>query len=40
MNTINAYAATKAGAPLEPFSFDAGELGAEQVEIKVTHYGI
>ena len=40
MNAINAYAATKAGAPLEPFSFDPGELGADQVEIKVTHCGI
>ncbi|HSJ02667.1 MAG: NAD(P)-dependent alcohol dehydrogenase [Verrucomicrobium sp.] len=39
-NTINAYAATTAGGPLEPFSFDAGELGAEEVEIKVTHCGI
>lgn len=40
MSTINAYAATTAKAPLEPFSFDAGELGAEEVEIKVTHCGI
>lgn len=40
MSTINAYAATSAGAPLEPFSFDAGELGTEEVEIKVTHCGI
>lgn len=40
MSVINAYAATKAGAPLEPFSYDPGELGPEQVEIKVTHCGI
>ena len=40
MTTINAYAATKAGGPLEPFSYDPGELGFEEVEIKVSHCGI
>jgi uncharacterized zinc-type alcohol dehydrogenase-like protein len=40
MTPINAYAATEAGAPLRPFSFDPGELGHEEVEIKVTHCGI
>lgn len=40
MTTINAYAATEAGAPLRPFSFEPGELGHEEVEIKVTHCGI
>jgi uncharacterized zinc-type alcohol dehydrogenase-like protein len=40
MNEYNAYAAPKAGAPLEPFSFRPGELGPEEVEIKVTHCGI
>ncbi len=40
MSPINAYAATEAGAPLRPFSFDPGELGHEEVEIKVTHCGI
>lgn len=40
MNAINAYAATKAGGPLEPFSYDPGELGPEEIEIKVTHCGI
>ena len=27
MPTINAYAAPAAGAPLEPFSYEVGELG-------------
>jgi len=40
MTPINAYAATESGAPLRPFSFDPGELGHEEVEIKVTHCGI
>src|SRR5580698_5153242 len=34
------YAATKPGGPLEPFSFDPGPLGPEEVEIKVTHCGL
>src|SRR5262245_24521307 len=37
---INAYAAPTPRAPLEPFSFDPGEIGPEEVEIKVTHCGI
>lgn len=40
MNYFNAYAASSIKAPLEPFSFDPGELGPEEVEIKVTHCGI
>lgn len=40
MPAFHAYAASSAKAPLEPFSFDPGELGAEEVEIKVTHCGI
>jgi len=40
MHTYNAYAAKAAKASLEPFSFDPGELGPEEVEIKVTHCGI
>jgi alcohol/geraniol dehydrogenase (NADP+) len=35
MNYFNAYAATFAKGPLKPFSFDPGELGPEEVEIKV-----
>jgi uncharacterized zinc-type alcohol dehydrogenase-like protein len=40
MPTYHAYAAKSANAPLEPFSFDPGELGPEEVEIKVTHCGL
>jgi len=37
---IKAYAATAKGQRLTPFEFDPGPLGAEQVEIKVSHCGI
>jgi len=37
---IHAYAATAAGAPLQPFEYDAGPLLPEQVEISVEHCGI
>src|ERR1041385_138379 len=40
MTTFNAYAATKAHGGLQPFSFDPGPLGPEEVEIKVSHCGI
>jgi len=40
MSTFHAYAASAAKGPLKPFSFDPGELGPEEVEIKVTHCGI
>jgi uncharacterized zinc-type alcohol dehydrogenase-like protein len=40
MSTIHAYAATSAKGLLQPFEFDPGELGSDQVEIKVTHCGI
>lgn len=40
MNQIHAYAATNAKGTLEPYEYDAGELGAEEVEIKVSHCGI
>jgi uncharacterized zinc-type alcohol dehydrogenase-like protein len=40
MSKIHAYAAKVAHGPLEPFEFDPGELGSDQVEIKVTHCGI
>jgi uncharacterized zinc-type alcohol dehydrogenase-like protein len=39
-NPINAYAATAPRASLEPFSYEPGEIGPEEVEIKVTHCGI
>ena len=40
MSQIHAWAATKAGGPLEPFSYDPGPLGPEEVEIAVEHCGI
>ena len=41
MNTpIKSYAAPAKGAPLQPFEFNPGPLGPEQVEIAVTHCGI
>ncbi len=38
--TIHAYAAKAAKSPLEPFSYQVGELASDEVEIKVTHCGI
>src|SRR5215469_2313487 len=40
MATFNAYAATTAHGSLEPFSFDPGPIGSEEVEIKVSHCGL
>ena len=40
MPTIQALAAPKAGAPLEPFSYDPGPLGPEDVEVAVEFCGI
>lgn len=40
MKEFKAYAASRAGAPLEPFSFNPGPLGPDQVEIKVSHCGL
>jgi uncharacterized zinc-type alcohol dehydrogenase-like protein len=40
MTTFNAYAATAAHRSLEPFSFDPGPIGPEEVEIKVSHCGL
>lgn len=40
MSQIHAYAATEAGGPLKPHTFDVGPLDAEDVEIQVTHCGI
>lgn len=39
-NTIHAYAAMSAGAALEPYQFDAGELHPHQVEVKVEYCGL
>ena len=38
--SIKAFAAVKKGGPLQPYEFDPGPLGPEQVEIAVTHCGI
>jgi uncharacterized zinc-type alcohol dehydrogenase-like protein len=37
---INAFAATRAGGALEPFQYDAGPLGPEEVDIQVATCGI
>lgn len=38
--TIHAWAAKQAGAKLEPYEYDPGPLGAEEVEIEVDYCGI
>ena len=40
MSTIRAYAAHQAHGPLQPFEYDPGALGPDQVEIKVKSCGI
>jgi len=40
MQEFKAYAALRPNGPLEPFSFDPGSLGPEEVEIKVSHCGL
>lgn len=37
---VTAYAAKAAKAPLEPFVYDAGPLGPDEVDVAVTHCGI
>jgi alcohol/geraniol dehydrogenase (NADP+) len=37
---VNAFAAMKAGGPLEPWSFESGALGPDEVDIDVTHCGV
>jgi uncharacterized zinc-type alcohol dehydrogenase-like protein len=37
---FHAYAASAPHAPLEPYTFDPGPLGPEDVEIKVSHCGV
>lgn len=39
-NTFRAYAAMQAGAALEAYEFDAGELQPHQVEVKVEYCGL
>ncbi|MBD3409697.1 MAG: alcohol dehydrogenase catalytic domain-containing protein [Ignavibacteriales bacterium] len=38
--SFNAYAARERGGALEPFDYDADPLGADDVEIEITHCGI
>jgi alcohol/geraniol dehydrogenase (NADP+) len=40
MPTFHAYAASTAHGSFEPFDFDPGEIGHEEVEIEVSHCGI
>ena len=40
MSTIHAMAAGSAGGKLEPFEYQPGPLGSEQVEIQVISCGI
>jgi uncharacterized zinc-type alcohol dehydrogenase-like protein len=40
MSMIRAWAAQEAGGPLEPFGYDPGQLGPEDVEIEVEHCGV
>lgn len=40
MSLIHAYAANSAKGTLEPYTYDPGDLGDEEVEIKVSHCGI
>ncbi len=37
---VQAYAAKAAKESLQPFAFDLGELGPEEVDVRVTHCGI
>jgi uncharacterized zinc-type alcohol dehydrogenase-like protein len=40
MSLTHGYAAFNAKGTLKPFEFDLGEIGPEEVEIKVTHCGV
>ncbi|MGB5236116.1 MAG: NAD(P)-dependent alcohol dehydrogenase [Flavobacteriaceae bacterium] len=40
MSTVKAYAASEAGATLQPFSYELGPIGIEEVDIKVHYCGI
>jgi hypothetical protein len=40
MSTIHAYGTTVPKGPLQPFDYDPGKLGPEEVEIKVSHCGV
>ncbi len=38
--TVHAYAARSAGTPLEPYTYEAGPLGPDEVDVRVTHCGV
>lgn len=40
MRTVNAYAAREAGQSLEPFAYDLGPLGSNDIDIRVEHCGL
>lgn len=40
MSIIRSYAALEAGQPLQPYDYDAGELKAHEVEVKVEYCGV
>lgn len=40
MSTIKSWAAMSAGTPLQPYEYDPGALGAEEVEIAVDYCGL
>ncbi|HTV42165.1 MAG TPA: NAD(P)-dependent alcohol dehydrogenase [Candidatus Sulfotelmatobacter sp.] len=40
MQEFKAYAASRPKGPLEPFNFNPGPLGPDDVEVKVTHCGL
>jgi uncharacterized zinc-type alcohol dehydrogenase-like protein len=37
---VHAYAARTAGGPLQPYEYEAGPLGPNEVDVRVTHSGI
>jgi uncharacterized zinc-type alcohol dehydrogenase-like protein len=40
MTTVHAWAAPEAGAPFQPFEYELGPIGHDDVEIEVDHCGI
>ncbi|HEY4712947.1 MAG TPA: alcohol dehydrogenase catalytic domain-containing protein, partial [Aquirhabdus sp.] len=40
MTTVRAYAAHAPNEPLQPYEYEAGELKAHEVEVKVEYCGI
>lgn len=40
MRTVKAFAAKQAGSPLEPFEYELGPLGSNDIDIQVEHCGL